>query len=141
MTTLGTSNPVTDRPKPIIPITRNRRAYRANRKVKPLIKSSLSPPSCLVMGPTHRRPPRYENKGMLVRPCWARHGCQGQFKGRSHQGYRLNSQWLRAVILKLQLSLDELPLLFLDNYNRWRKSKNEKTLDLYLYLDQKDSRR
>lgn len=141
MTTLGTSNPVTDRPKPIIPITRNRRAYRANRKAKPLIKSSLSPPSCLVMGPTHRRPSRYENKGTLVRPCWARHGCQGQFKGRSHQGYRLNSQWLRAVISKLQLSLDELPLLFLDNYNRWRKSKNEKTLDLYLYLDQKDSRR
>lgn len=69
MTTLETSNPVTDRPKPIIPITRNRRAYRANRKAKPLIKSNLSPPSCLVMGPTHRRPLRYENKGTLVRPA------------------------------------------------------------------------
>lgn len=83
----------------------------SRQPAKPLIKSSLSPPP--VMGPTHRRPPRWENRGRLVGPCWARYGCQGQFKGRSHQGYRLNSQWLRAVISKLQLSLGELIFAFL----------------------------
>lgn len=129
VTTLETSNPVTDRPKPIIPITRNRRAYRANRKAKPLIKSSLSPPSCLVMGPTHRRPLRYENKGTLVRPA----GPGTAVRVNSKEGHIkvIDSQWLRAVISKLQLSLDELSLLFLDKYNRRRKSKNEKILNLY----------
>ena len=68
-TTLETSSPVTDRPTPIIPITTwNRRAYRANRKAKPLIKSGFNAlPPHPVMGWTHRRPPRREI-GNVARP-------------------------------------------------------------------------
>lgn len=98
----------------------------SRQPAKPFIKSSLSPPP--VMGPTHRRPPWWENRGRLVGPCWARYGCQGQFKGRSHQGY--NSQWLRAVISKLQLSAEWVNLRFswiTIIVEEWFK----KTLDLY----------
>lgn len=34
-------------------------------------------------------------------------------------------------------AISELPLLFLDNYNHWRRFKNEKTLDLYYWIIKK----